>query len=271
MTNLRLGNHNGTNMVQNIYDQSDFFEGYSHLARSTGGLEAAPEWPILRAMLPPVKGLRIVDLGCGYGWFCRWAQAQGAAHVLGLDLSEKMLARAREMSSGAAIVYERADLEQLALPSEAFDLAYSSLALHYLEDARRLFATVHQALVPGGRFVFSTEHPIFMAPTRQGWAKDAEGRRIWPLDRYSVEGPRTTDWLAKGVLKYHRTVATTLNLLIGAGFSIARVEEFAPTAEQIEAQPDLQEELDRPMFLLVSAKRQGLGEAAPVFPVTAGS
>ena len=246
-------------MAQNIYDQPQFFEGYSRLARSTGGLDAAPEWPVLRAMLPPMKGLRVVDLGCGYGWFCRWAQEQGAAHVLGLDLSEKMLARAREMSRddaiGETIVYERADLEQLALSAAAFDLVYSSLALHYLKDAGRLFATVHQALVPGGRFVFSTEHPVFMAPSRQGWAKDAEGRRIWPLDRYALEGPRVTDWLAKGVLKYHRTLATTLNLLIGAGFSIDRVEEFAPTPAQIEAQPVLQEELDRPMFLLVSARR----------------
>ena len=246
-------------MAQNIYDQPQFFEGYSWLARSTGGLEAAPEWPVLRAMLPPMKGLRVVDLGCGYGWFCRWVQEQGAAHVLGLDLSEKMLARAREMSQGDAIgdviVYERADLEQLVLPAAAFDLVYSSLALHYLEDAGRLFAIVHQALAPGGRFVFSTEHPVFMAPSRQGWAKDAEGRRIWPLDRYAMQGPRVTDWLAKGVVKYHRTLATTLNLLIGAGFTIDRVEEFAPTPAQIEAQPALQEELDRPMFLLVSTRR----------------
>lgn len=242
-------------MAQNIYDQQAFFEGYSGLSRSTGGLEAAPEWPVLRAMLPPVKGLRIVDLGCGFGWFCRWAQTQGAAHILGLDLSEKMLARAREMTTGDTIAYERTDLEQLVLPAAAFDLVYSSLALHYLEDARRLFATVHQALAPGGRFVFSTEHPIFMAPTHPGWTRDGEGRHIWPLDRYSLEGPRSTDWFAKGVVKYHRTIATTLNFLIETGFVIDRVEEFAPTPQQIEAQPELREEVDRPMFLLVSAKR----------------
>jgi len=242
-------------MEQIINDQPEFFDGYGQLARSTGGLNSAPEWPVLRAMLPPMKGRRIVDLGCGYGWFCRWAQTQGAAHVLGLDLSEKMLARARELSQADAVIYERADLEQLALPPAAFDLAYSSLALHYLEDAGRLFATVYRALVPGGQFVFSTEHPVFMAPSRQGWAKDADGRRIWPLDHYAVEGPRVTDWLAKGVVKYHRTLATTLNLLIGAGFVIDRVEEFAPTPQQIQEQPALQEELDRPMFLLVSVTK----------------
>jgi SAM-dependent methyltransferase len=242
-------------MAQNIYDQPDFFEGYSRLDRSVAGLDGAPEWPALRAMLPDVGGLRIVDLGCGFGWFCRWARAHGARDVLGLDLSEKMLARARAESTDAAITYECADLDELSLPKARFDLAYSSLALHYVSDAARLFGTVHQALVPGGSFVFSTEHPIYMAPTRPGWSIDAAGRKTWPVDRYLVEGPRSTDWFAKGVVKHHRTIGTTLNLLIEAGFLIGHVEEFCPTQAQIAARPELAEELERPMFLLVQARR----------------
>ena len=103
--------------------------------------------------------------------------------------------------------------------------------------------------------MFSIEHPIYMAPSRPGWATDAEGRRTWPVDGYLVEGPRTTDWLAKGVVKQHRTLGTTLNLLIGAGFAIDRVEEFGPTDTQIAAHPDLAVERERPMFLLVGATR----------------
>ncbi|TJV05207.1 MAG: class I SAM-dependent methyltransferase [Mesorhizobium sp.] len=242
-------------MAQNIYDQPDFFAGYSQLGRSVEGLEGAAEWPALRAMLPEIGGLRVVDLGCGFGWFCRWAHENGAREVLGLDLSEKMLARARAASPDPGIAYERADLDQLSLPQGAFDLAYSSLALHYVEDVARLFGTVHRALSPGGHFVFSTEHPIYMAPTKPGWLVDAEGRKTWPVDQYLVEGPRKTDWLAKGVVKYHRTMGSTLNSLIQSGFTIEHVEDFCPTAEQIAARPELAEELERPMFLLVSARR----------------
>lgn len=242
-------------MAQNIYDQADFFEGYSRLDRSVEGLDGAPEWPVMRAMLPEVDGLRIIDLGCGFGWFCRWARAHGAREVLGLDLSEKMLARARAAGSDAAITYERADLDELSLPTARFDLAYSSLALHYVGDVARLFATICQALVPGGFFVFSTEHPIYMAPTNPGWSVDPEGKKTWPVDRYLVEGPRTTDWFTKGVVKHHRTIGTTLNSLIQAGFAIGRVEEFRPTDAQIAARPELAEELERPMFLLVQARR----------------
>jgi nicotinamidase/pyrazinamidase len=106
----------------------------------------------------------VVDLGCGFGWFCRWAREAGAAQVLGLDVSEKMLARARETTSDRAVTYRQADLETLDLPTEAFDLVYSSLTLHYIEKLPALLATVRHALVPGGHLVFSAEHPIYTAP-----------------------------------------------------------------------------------------------------------
>lgn len=66
-------------MTQNIYDQADFFAGYSQLPRSIQGLDGAPEWPDLMAMLPGVKGKRVLDLGCGFGWFCRCAAGDEAA------------------------------------------------------------------------------------------------------------------------------------------------------------------------------------------------
>src|ERR1700739_4920162 len=112
-------------MTQNIYDDEEFFAGYSRLRRSVEGLDGAPEWPALRALLPDLRGLNVVDLGCGYGWFCPWGQEQRAARVLGLDVSEKMLAQAKAMTPVAGITYERADLESFALPEAAsFDVAY---------------------------------------------------------------------------------------------------------------------------------------------------
>ncbi len=242
-------------MTQNIYDNPEFFEGYSRLSRSVEGLDGAAEWPALKTLLPELRDLRVVDLGCGFGWFCRWARQQGAAAVLGIDVSEKMLARARAATTDAAIIYLEADLEAAELPQAAFDLAYSSLALHYVEDLGGLLAKVRRALVPGGRFVFSAEHPIFTAPTQPGWSLGVDGRKIWPVDSYLCEGPRRTDWLAKGVIKQHRTLATYLNLLLQLGFGLSHIEEWGPTDEQIAARPALADERQRPMFLLVAARR----------------
>ncbi|KYF90009.1 SAM-dependent methyltransferase [Sorangium cellulosum] len=242
-------------MAQNIYDDPGFFEAYSQLRRSVEGLDGAPEWPALRALVPDLTGLRVVDLGSGYGWFCRWARQHGAAHVLGLDVSERMLQRARSATSDDAIAYARMDLERMDLPEAAFDFAYSSLALHYIENLGGLLAAVHRALMPGGRLVFSVEHPIYTAPSRPGWRVEADGRRTWPIDGYLAEGPRTTSWLAEGVVKQHRTIGATLNALLRAGFAIAHVEEWGPTDAQIAARPELAEERERPMFLLVAAQR----------------
>jgi SAM-dependent methyltransferase len=242
-------------MAQNIYDTDEFFAGYARLPRSVEGLEGAPEWPALRALLPDLRGRKVLDLGCGYGWFCRWAREAGAAEVLGIDVSEKMLARARADTTDTAITYQRADMESLALPSEAFDLVYSSLALHYLEDPSGLMAQVFGSLVAGGSLVFSTEHPIFSAPAAPKWSLDTTGRKIWPLNNYLEEGPRTTDWLAPGVIRHHRTIGTTVHLLLRLVFAISHLEEWGPSEEQIRAHPSWADERHRPPFLIVAARK----------------
>ncbi len=241
-------------MVQNIYDDPGFFEGYSRLQRSIEGLAGAAEWPAIRALMPAMKGLDVADLGCGFGWFCRWAAEQGADSVLGLDVSEKMLERARMETTDARIRYDRADLERLQLLKASFDLVYSSLAFHYIEGFAGLLATIRQALKPGGRLIFSIEHPIYMAPRRPEWLDDSGGGKIWPLNAYQIEGPRITNWLAEGVVKQHRTMGTTLNLLIKSGFIIAHVEEWSPSDDDLVAHPEWAIERERPMFLLISTR-----------------
>lgn len=241
-------------MTQNIYDQEDFFAGYSRLARSTDGLEGAAEWPAIRALLPSMKGLRVLDLGCGFGWFARWARQQGAATVTAVDVSANMLARAAEMTNDPAISYARGDLETLDVPAASFDLAYSSLAFHYIANLGHTFAVIRRALVPDASFIFSVEHPIYTAPSAPGFITDAEGRRVWPLDRYLDEGDRRTDWLAKGVIKRHRTVGGYVGLLLEAGFALTHLEEWAPTVEQIAAHPQWADERERPPFMLVAAR-----------------
>jgi SAM-dependent methyltransferase len=252
---LPIGVSMEDNMAQNIYDNPEFLAGYSQLPRQVHGLDGAPEWPAIRAMLPVMAGKRVLDLGCGFGWFARWARGQGAASVLGLDLSERMIARARADTADPAIEYRIGDLDTFELPSGAFDFAYSALTFHYIEDFGRLVREVHRSLVSGAHFVFTIEHPIYMAAAHPRWWTDEDGRKTWPVNRYSIEGERRTDWFAKGVVKYHRTIGTTLNMLIEGGFVVRRIEEFAPTAEQIAEAPDLAPEVERPMMLLVSVQR----------------
>ncbi|WP_411752461.1 class I SAM-dependent methyltransferase [Serratia sp. (in: enterobacteria)] len=242
-------------MSQNIYDNQTFFDGYAQLSRSVQGLDGAPEWPTIRSILPDLQGKKVVDLGCGYGWFCRSAREQGAAQVLGMDLSEKMLGKAKEMTDDPAITYRQQDLEALQLPAASFDLVYSSLTLHYIEDLGKLFATVYQALVNGGEFIFTAEHPIYTAPKHQGWLVDEAGQKSWPINGYQQEGQRISNWLAEGVIKQHRMLGTYINLLVQQGFTIRYLNEWGPSAQQIADNPALDEEKERPMIFILAVQK----------------
>ncbi len=242
-------------MTQNIYDDAGFFANYSQLPRSVRGLDGAPEWPVLRSMLPVLAGCDVLDLGCGFGWFCRWAAEQGAASVLGVDVSQQMLARARVETGAATVTYLQADLEAFVPAAGAFDLAYSSLAFHYLTDLAGLLQRVRAGLRPGGALVCSVEHPMMTAPRHQRWDRDESGLPTWPVGGYLDEGPRSVDWLAQGVIKQHRTIETYLALLSEAGFALTSLREWGPSREQVAAEPDWAEARERPPFLLLAARR----------------
>src|SRR5258707_15753494 len=125
-------------MTQNIYDNPEFFAGYSQLLRSRDGLDGMPEWPALRALLPDMKGRRVLDLGCGFGWFCRWAREAGAGSGAGIAVSEKMLERARADTTGSALTYQRARLEAFTIAARTFDPVYSAPTFHYLGNLSAL-------------------------------------------------------------------------------------------------------------------------------------
>lgn len=242
-------------MAQNIYDDPAFFEGYSQFPRSRDGLAAAGEWPSLRDMLPPLAGLDVLDLGCGLGYHCRWAAAEGARSVTGVDLSEKMLAEAAARGPGLPIRYERADLETYASETSAYDLMFSSLAVHYLADFDAFVGRVRDGLKPGGRFVFSMEHPVFAARSNPDFIRDKDGKLLGVVDDYLREGERRTNWIADGVVKYHRLISTTINALQRGGLRLDLVDEWAATDADIAAHPEWAEERWQPMFLLFATTR----------------
>jgi SAM-dependent methyltransferase len=249
---VSLSNHEGvaSTMAQNIYDNAAFFEGYGKLPRSRDGLAMAAEWPSLRAMLPDLRGLRVLDLGCGLGYHCRWAAEQGAASVTGIDLSDRMLASARETCAGLPVTFQRADLETADLGNDAYDLVFSSLAVHYLQDFDSFCQRVRRALRDGGHFAFSMEHPIFAARANPEFVSDGEGRLASAVSQYLNEGKRLTNWIADGVVKYHRLISTTINSLQRAGLRLETIDEWSATDADIAAHPEWEKERYEPMFLL---------------------
>ena len=277
---------------QNIYDNPEFFSAYGDLPRSQHGLPAIPEWPILEEMIlnpksspiglleNPLKGSRILDLGCGYGWFIRWAREKGAGYVKGVDLSQNMINRAKEFEAEinhlvvpaptTEVIFEIDDLETINLSQcheqGLYDLVYGSLAFHYVEDIVRLFREIHSCLKKGsthgrrGRFIFSVEHPILTAPVHPEPAykmirEAGEDRKVWPLNSYTSEGLRLSTWLGvEGVRKYHRTVQTYVTGLLENGFVLTGLKEWCRSKENVAGQSEGNTDGHRPNFLLISAE-----------------
>ncbi|KAM9991723.1 hypothetical protein ACTFIZ_005153 [Dictyostelium cf. discoideum] len=261
-------------MSQNIYDNETFFNNYAKLPRSMHGLQGAPEFEYLKSLLPPINSeTSIIDLGCGYGWFCREAIKMGSKSVLGIDISKKMINKAKELdttldfgSSGGGgesqsfskfIKYEIQDLEKLTnVTNNQFDLAYSVFVFHYLLDLEGFFKKVYSSLKKGGTLLFTVEHPIYSCSKYINYWIDYQNNpeeKIWPVSHYSFEGERISNWLADGVKKQHRSIGTYINTLINVGFTISHLNEWSPTDQQIKNDPNLLIEKERPMILIIKA------------------
>lgn len=241
-------------MKENKYDDEKFFQKYAEMSRSKEGLQGAGEWPTLQTLLPDFKNKRMLDLGCGYGWHCRYAIEAGASEVIGVDLSQKMLERARSLNDDRAITYEQKAIEDARYEPESFDIVFSSLAFHYVKDYAQVVQQIYQMLKPGGCFLFSVEHPDFTAEGSQDWYYDENGKILhFPLDHYYEEGKRTAIFLGEEVVKYHRTLTTYVDTLLQCGFRLERLVEPAPTPQAIAQIPGMKDELRRPMMLIIKA------------------
>lgn len=237
---------------QNVYDDPTFFNGYKNLRQGDTGLNGVLEIPAIHALLPELQGLRVLDLGSGFGDFARHARSKGAAAVTAVDVSQRMIAEAARLTTDDGIHYVHRSIEAFSSSPEVFELVVSSLALHYVQDYEGVARRIFSSLVPGGKFIFSVEHPVCTAHP-VGWARNPEGTALhWPLDRYHDEAERQTKWFIDGVTKFHRTLETYVNTRIAAGFRLDHLGEPKPSLAALQARPSLEDSLRRPPFLLIA-------------------
>ena len=233
-------------MGMNEYDNPAFFQEYAKMSRSRQGLTGAGEWHQFQPLFPPLAGKRVLDLGCGYGWHCKYAAEQGAERVLGIDLSRRMLAEAQRRNGDAKIEYRLCGVEAYDYPERAWDCVISNLTLHYIADLDGVFQRVFQTLKPGGTFLFNMEHPSFTAGVRQDWIYGPDGRPLyWPMDDYFLPGERNTNFLGCEVRKQHHTLTQILMGILNCGFELQAVEEAQPSEERLSI-PGMADELRRP-------------------------
>ena len=246
---------------QNIYDSEPFFENFLSSRSSGVNFNDCIETPILFGMLPDLRGKKILDIGCGMGQHARQYADMGAASVLGIDLSEKMLAYAEAHNSGSNITYRRMAMEDLDTIGETFDLVTSSLVFDYAEDFPGLMRKIHARMNRDAEFVFSMSHPIVTAwdGTYDRYTRTETGERLYAnLRNYCKEGLRKVDWVVSGYECYHRTVSSLINGLTGAGFTIEECQEARLPDEMREQYPALfGGTIHRPEFIFFRCRKNG--------------
>lgn len=205
-----------------------------------------------------VHGLRLLDLGCGAGYFSREIAKRGAM-VTGIDVSPEMLrhATAEEAANPLGIRYLLGDAAQLRehLELRTFDMVTSCLALHDMPDITSILRAVREVLIPGGRFVVSIAHPCTDTPFRK-WEKDEQGAKRWLcIDRYFDRGPMTYQWTGWAydfsTTALHATLEDWLGWFLESGFSLRALREPRPSIDAIARHPELEDCSRIPYFLLM--------------------
>lgn len=245
--------------AQNIFDNEIFFNGYKQLRATDANYNEQLEQPAMSKLLPDIYEKSVLDLGCGYGHNCIDFVKRGALNVVGIDISKKMLEVAEKESFDKKITYINMSMTDISMLAQKFDLIYSSLAFHYVNDFVNFAKDMYSLLNTGGYLLFSQEHPLVTA-TFSGehhYNKDEKGNYLsFTFSNYNEPGKRDTFWYVDGVEKYHRRFSDIINVLCGAGFIIETVCEPVPDTKATEKIPNiLAKEQIKPSFLIIKAKK----------------
>jgi SAM-dependent methyltransferase len=196
-----------------------------------GWTDSEPHWGIWQVpesqlqVLPDVRGLDVIELGCGTGYVSSWLARRGA-HVVGIDNSREQLSTARRFQGEFAIDFPliHADAEKVPLASESFDLAISEYGASIWCDPYRWIPEAARVLRPGGRLVFLVNSVLLMltmpdlevdGPARQELIRDYFGmhRFAWPDD--------------PGI-EFHLGYGDWIRLLRSNGFEVEDMVEVRP-------------------------------------------
>ena len=244
-------------MEQNIYDDEEFFKGYSELREGVSANDLI-EIPQFFDLIGDVKDKTILDIGCGAGGHDRRLIELGAKSVLGIDISTKMLEEAKKNKNSDKIEYQLLSMNDLEKLDRKFDLVVSSLAIHYIEDYDGLCKKVYNLLNDGGYFVFSHGHPMDSAIILNNLEHRyviLDDKKYFLISDYNNEGKRVNHWFIDGVETYHRNMSHLVNGLIDAGFSIKRLNESYASEEAIKKKPKLIEQKDHSYYVYIKAQK----------------
>lgn len=226
--------------------------------------------PGFLSVLPEVKGLSGLDIGCGEGYNTRQLAKLGAG-MMAVDIAPTFIryAREEEEKEPLGINYLVASGLLLPFPDESFDFATAFMSFMDMASDEKAISEAYRVIKPGGFLQFSICHPCFTSPENK-WVNDADGRHVaLAITNYFKEGEGDLlTWIfheAPAELKarfpkfrtptFHRTLSGWLNLVIDTGFVIERLLEPTASDEVIRKIPHLADTRIISHFLIVRGRK----------------
>ena len=218
------------------------------------------EKPAMYSLLPNIEDKSVISIGCGSGEDSLYLKNQGAEKSVGVDLIEELITIAKE--SYPECEFDVMDMQKLDFPNESFDFAFSSLAIHYIEDWNKVFKEVYRILKPGSNFLFSCCHPVRFSmdrvPEEDGYSiKKLEVKKNKDTGELLITGDylvkrKVTDALGKDTANiWTMPMGDIATAATDAGFLIQQIVEPRPLETLKDIEPNTYHRLSKiPEFII---------------------
>ncbi|HTX91323.1 MAG TPA: class I SAM-dependent methyltransferase [Anaerolineales bacterium] len=213
-------------------------KGWNTVAPQFYGGTALPKYGPLAGteddlrLIDNLKGKAVLEIGCGSGHTLAYlAKVKEAGEVWGVDLSQEQIRFSREhleREKTTARLFLASMDENPGIPEAHFDWVFSIYSLGWTPDLGRTLALVHSYLKPGGKFLFSWEHPVYQCLEYRSQAGEYAFARP-----YLQEGPEIDpSWKGVEIVLHPRTLSTYLNGIVEAGLVLEKVIESEVNLDQ---------------------------------------
>jgi SAM-dependent methyltransferase len=227
--------------------------------------------PAFLRLLPPVAGLRGIDIGCGEASNTRAVAARGA-RITALDVAPSFLAAAAatEAADPRGIRFVQGSALLLPFADGSFDFATAFMCLMDVPQPDAALAEAARILRPGGFLQFSILHPSYTGPGRRVLRNAAGDAYAIELREAALPDGAVEQWRFSGappalrdahppfrVPRFDRSLAWWLNAVAGAGLNLEAAEEPVADAETAARVPTVADTRIAPLFLILRARKPG--------------
>jgi ubiquinone/menaquinone biosynthesis C-methylase UbiE len=230
---------------------------------NAGSYHATVILPNLMRIVAPEKGKKVLEVGCGDGFFAH-AFAQAGAEVEGSDIAQAMIVEAKEKYPNSNWFTASADNLSFA-KNNLYDTVVVVLALQNIENLQGSLAEAARVLKPGGSLVAVLNHPAFRIPKKSSWGFDeANNIQYRRLDAYLTESSEEIDMDPgkqagkRTTISFHRPLQVYIKALAKNGFGVVGFEEWISNKSSQSGPRQKAEDTSRkefPLFLMLKAQR----------------